>query len=158
MGKSIKMDVKELRIGNWVLGEEETSAQIISMLLLSTKDYSIGLQEKIEYVSLLQQLNPIPLTEEWLLKFGVSEYIDLHGNPSIWSIEIKHMNQDYGTHEHLCLGMSHEDFDSKDWDCWLWWIGTPDDGATYNYDIKYIHQLQNLYFALTGEELTIKES
>lgn len=22
--------------------------------------------------------------------------------------------------------------------------------------IKYIHQLQNLYFALTGEELTIK--
>lgn len=24
-------------------------------------------------------------------------------------------------------------------------------------DIKYLHQLQNLYFALTGEELTIKE-
>lgn len=23
-------------------------------------------------------------------------------------------------------------------------------------DIKYVHQLQNLYFALTGEELTIK--
>jgi hypothetical protein len=26
-----------------------------------------------------------------------------------------------------------------------------------NLNIKYVHQLQNLYFALTGEELTIKE-
>lgn len=26
----------------------------------------------------------------------------------------------------------------------------------YNIEIKYVHQLQNLYFALTGEELTIK--
>ena len=25
-----------------------------------------------------------------------------------------------------------------------------------NINIKYVHQLQNLYFALTGEELTIK--
>jgi hypothetical protein len=25
------------------------------------------------------------------------------------------------------------------------------------YKIKYVHQLQNLYFALTGEELTIKD-
>lgn len=25
-----------------------------------------------------------------------------------------------------------------------------------HYDIQYVHQLQNLYFALTGEELTLK--
>ena len=29
--------------------------------------------------------------------------------------------------------------------------------STYLRDIKYVHQLQNLYFALTGEELTIKQ-
>ena len=30
-------------------------------------------------------------------------------------------------------------------------------GCTYgNFPVKYLHQLQNLYFALTGEELTFK--
>ena len=36
--------------------------------------------------------------------------------------------------------------------------GSPDDGLKlvgyFNSDIQYVHQLQNLYFALTGEELT----
>ena len=27
----------------------------------------------------------------------------------------------------------------------------------YLTEVKFVHQLQNLYFALTGEELTIKE-
>lgn len=42
-------------------------------------------------------------------------------------------------------------------------IEPPNDMSDYGYplseykQIEYVHQLQNLYFALTGEELTIKE-
>jgi len=37
---------------------------------------------------------------------------------------------------------------------------SPPNSAFYNgcgFPCKYVHQLQNLYFALTGDELTIKE-
>lgn len=43
------------------------------------------------------------------------------------------------------------------------WYSTKiyDGGSSEMYEpfikIKFVHQLQNLYFALTGEELTIKE-
>ena len=44
-----------------------------------------------------------------------------------------------------------------------WTLGTVDlweISGTYvndlDYEVKYVHQLQNLYFALTGEELIIK--
>lgn len=50
---------------------------------------------------------------------------------------------------------------------WTWKINEPvrgtifQDGKAYgwnhNIPLQYVHQLQNLYFALTGEELTIKQ-
>lgn len=68
-------------------------------------------------------LKPIPLTEQWLLKFGLS-------NRKIWVFEI--------------FGDNHRGFHiSSEGGEWLF--------------IKYVHQLQNLYFALTGEELKVKE-
>ena len=33
--------------------------------------------------------------------------------------------------------------------------GGEDDFCQIRKDLKYVHQLQNLYFALTGEELTV---
>jgi len=35
------------------------------------------------------------------------------------------------------------------------WISTIEGSTAVN--IKYVHQLQNLYFALTGEELTLNK-
>ena len=36
------------------------------------------------------------------------------------------------------------------------WPQDPHTIQWFSYDVKYVHQLQNLYFALTGTELEIK--
>lgn len=76
-------------------------------------------------------IKPIPLTEEWLLKFGfeTSNRIDLG--------ELKPCYVIFS----LALMIRHNSF-------FIDWIGG-------NTELKYVHQLQNIYFALTGSELQI---
>jgi len=79
-------------------------------------------------------LCPIKLTEEWLVKFGF-----VNGIKRI--DEANHLNL----------------FNSVGADGYLFYIGYPYEYAGTDLEIKHVHQLQNLYFALTGEELEIKE-
>lgn len=89
-------------------------------------------------VQLAGQFEPITLTEEWLIKFGF-KYMDAFG----WIKDFITMD---GT-------VAHYSFDL--------WRGTYSvencDLTEIPQEIKYVHQLQNLYFALVGEELTIEE-
>ena len=80
---------------------------------------------------------PIPLTEEWLLKFefksvGIGGFTFEHQN--LIGKENRFVIESDGV-----LFYPQINFDLC---CWG--------------EFKYIHQLQNLYFVLTGEELTIK--
>lgn len=78
----------------------------------------------------------IPLTEEWLIKFGFVKYGTLHDsyklNPFIVELGI--------------LG-NHYTFRK---------IMNKDESVLLK-EMKYVHQLQNLYFALTNKELTINK-
>lgn len=79
---------------------------------------------------------PIELTEEWLLKFGFipNKYKD------------EYTICPYGKNTYV---LDKEYTDKGEWDfCYE---------EAYLVTIKYVHQLQNLYFALTGEELTDAE-
>ena len=79
------------------------------------------------------EFDSIPLTKEWLLKLGFKEYM----SESDLRISIGGgvlMQFHFGVNQIEC------------------WIG---DEISKN-NVIYIHQLQNLYFALTGEELTFK--
>lgn len=69
--------------------------------------------------------NPIQLTEEWLIRFGFEK-----------------VNSDYILFKNDNLLMLSSSFRLL-----------ADDGYSMSIKIKYVHQLQNLYFALTGEEL-----
>ena len=73
----------------------------------------------------------IPLTEEWLLKFGFDENLELVIRESL-SIEF------------------NEDMQAS------LWAGLYIAGEADSLKIEYVHQLQNLYFALTGEDLEVK--
>lgn len=67
----------------------------------------------------------IPLTDEWLVKFGFE----------ILGVLVKQ-------NDHMRLLCEYG----------VYFFQT----AIVKTEIKYVHQLQNLYFAVTGDELTIK--
>ena len=72
--------------------------------------------------------NPILLTEDWLIKFGFRKYNNKNHFKKHWVSGFININGIF------CL-------------------------LSYNqrhHNITYVHQLQNLYFALTNKELTIK--
>lgn len=76
----------------------------------------------------IDDLNPIPLTEEWLIKFGFEKtkgYVFKIDKFSLFD-----HNYDQGN---LFLKLNSQNVPLI--------------------NIKYVHQLQNLYFALTGKEL-----
>jgi hypothetical protein len=120
------MNAKELRIGNWVRIKDVPTTN-------EWQVESIGsLQQVGGQLWSIEELEPIPLTEEWLERFGFDKDDDgVWELPSVmWSCEIEYG----GSMTFKKLGLD---------------ILCP--------DILYVNQLQNLYFALSGEELTIKE-
>ena len=124
------IQANELRIGNWVSVEKQGVRYNERIQSISAYSGKFNTFEDPHYER-IETLEPISLTEEWLLKLGFKKqmawtfYIPIIGNMKLvyylgekgWSIG----NKEYSDHE-----------------------------------CKYVHQLQNLYFALTGEELTIK--
>ena len=115
------MKANELRIGNWVDNGVGDNYIIDTSWFMDILNFA-------QVNNLSTDLKPIPLTEEWLIKFG-GDCTIMEGYPvyflNPFSIEF---------YELECV----------------FHIGNS------STTIKYVHQLQNIYFALTGEELTIK--
>lgn len=94
-----------------------------------------------EMHSWIDQYEPIPITQEWLEKFGF-EKDDSGEDPS---------HPDYVEwyrKEFPVIGILCQSSDKM----FLF------DENTDTLRIYYVHQLQNLVYALTGQELTIKQS
>jgi hypothetical protein len=120
------MESKELRVGNLVY-ESKLSKILrkkIGVEICEIKSLNI---HHLESFPESENFEPIPLTEEWLLKFG---YI----KGKIY----------YTEKEHGIISFYFNDSEELKCEVYDW---------TYD-NIKYVHQLQNLYFALTGKELT----
>lgn len=161
----MKILANELRVGNFVglkksewdsfsnWFEEMTHDEIKNFLEDSNK-YAIvqAISKEVELTAYgcdidyydLTEIKPIPLTEEWLVKFGFDIDTDKGWNRS------EDINYDV---------YSLNNFDVALIDVvYKLWIEIEGD-TWYNSSltaIKYVHQLQNLYFALTSEELTLK--
>ncbi len=112
------MESKDFRIGNYHLYDGK----------LDRIDWRYSLAFENEF---MDGIEPIPLTEEWLEKFGFSAYGYWYSKDwfsNMINVSIKHNKTTIGDREEYEV-----------------------------YGIKHVHQLQNLYFALTGEELTLNE-
>lgn len=131
----------ELRIGNSVYfngshNEIGDISEIMKNDLNKVAPYKIGINHRIDIYYDSHKLKPIPLNEEWFLKFGFEksdekfdyfqrvkfyEYIIVAGfyNITFFISEYGHISSSKYT------------------------------------NIESVHQLQNLYFALTGSELTV---
>lgn len=83
-------------------------------------------------------VEPIPLTEEWLIKFGFKKgYNTYYSYLEIWDslyIVISKYNAIYISESSDINGQALQ-------------VG----------NFEYVHQLQNLYFTLTGKDLELKQ-
>lgn len=125
------IDPKELMIGNWV--EKPNGEQI-----------EIEADDIMTISMLFEDLRPrpIPLTEEWLLKFGFESHDKECSGIYTKKIEVEPSYISGSTIRTL----------SASPDCEKYFL----DG-NYLLRIDYVHQLQNLVKSLTQKELKITE-
>jgi hypothetical protein len=122
------MKATELRIGNYVYGNMNEICivtelgNVLNPNLVSYRELS-----NIKAWGQNRQ-KPIPLTEEWLLKFGFEKEGGWFKKKRLLLFNIRNM-----------------------------YFTTPSRDIV-SVDVTTVNQLQNLYFALIGEELTIKNT
>lgn len=132
-----RLEVKQLKIGNHVFdkfrnrevlvwGIEANHDQIVVNYANGSGIYTVNLKD----------VEIIPLTEEWLLKFG---------------FKVDYMNLDV-----LICAYYGENPLTKDYVLELKNVGNGWFYHNGHFKIDFVHQLQNLYFALCGEELELK--
>ena len=123
----------ELRIGNYI-GKNGWPGHLIVTSIQSRKNnayITVAVLDGRQSFFRVDSFNPIPLTEKWLLDFGLEE-----------------------TKKNRYL--LDDDYDVVfDGENYYFRIGTYMDNPP-SVKIKHVHQLQNLYFAPTGKELTLK--
>jgi len=123
------MKANELRLGNHINYEFKKDSG-------NKKEIPVTIQD-IKYIETQSMFyyTPIVLTEEWMLNLGFSSSIlteEKEGNTKIYFNIINI----YQINENLNEFMFFSD--------------------NADVKIKYLHELQNLYFALTREELKVK--
>lgn len=131
------MKPQELRIGNlvYVPGLFGPSALVEHVEFIYAKG-EVGTYSTEAHAS---SYKPIELTEQWLLKLGFERR-----SYGYFCIDFKHIDNAL----RLFPMTSGSRFNG------MWGVALM---PQLQKKIEYVHQLQNLYFALTGEELTIKE-
>jgi hypothetical protein len=146
------MKATELRIGNYIVsgnnGKFDIDMGIGKVLEIGNEDREFEqiyceCEESFEWF-FKDNYFGIPLTDEWFIKFG------FYKDGEYWS---KNIN-DYK----YCF--MWRDW-AKNWAFYQEYTDSPnkqDEGQKYpiSFDIYFVHQLQNLWFALQHEELTIK--
>lgn len=121
------MEARQLRIGNWVRSSLDESYNIDRQVeVLEPERLSFLGEWYVGY----DEIEPIRLTEEWLVKFGFLLTVSLYDK---WMFAIR------------------RDLSGDGWT--VFW----GDNKLSLVDITFVHQLQNLFFCLCGEELTIKD-
>lgn len=121
------MKKDELRIGNLLLSNNK----IIKVLgLLKDEKIQYYYHKRFLYETDIKEFKPIPLTEEWLIRFGF--VIEWYDEGAYYS---KKGEYDFDLDGHFDYHRT--------------------DGSQIK--MEYVHQLQNLYFALTGDELILKK-
>ena len=144
------MEAKELRIGNYVHHKANTWSSRVDTHP-NNKSFDFIWDESDWYglcqgLMFLEYIEPIPITEEWLLRFGFEENDGMYNNFVIPCDEVG------SKHSARYVKSPFEDENG--------WFYNNDQSDASCYEIRkieHVHQLQNLYFALTGNELKLKE-
>lgn len=134
--KTYKMQPQELRIGNWVKSDEVGIIQVNAHLILHLTQVLSAVSGFVE---------PIPISEEWLLKMGF-EKVYASWMRIYYTVDMEdEETETIGIYIHVETG-----------NCCILNQTDNEQGANTKQSIKYVNQLQNLFYALSGQELEIK--
>lgn len=126
----------ELRIGNSIYYKSgRIQVTMIGEYGIQSKTKTTCINAKFDTTD----LSPIPLTEEWLLRFSFEEVKGIGYKKDVLSFGkiVLYFNED-GDYK-FCELVQQRGYA----------LGHP--------EVEHVHQLQNLYHALTGEELEFKQ-
>ena len=126
------MKINELRIGNYV----STICGNVGRISFIAPNY-VYVTITSEITKGEDEISGIPLTEEWLLKFGFY----YQSSDKNYVVKSKQENNN-----------SIKKIDGD----WCYNNDYSDASCYFVRELRYIHELQNLYYALNEEELTIK--
>lgn len=126
------MKAKELMIGNYIRNTNDNAIVQVATI----ERFGVTLKDRAYFLSFTAgEIKPISLTKEWLKKFGFdknSREYQLIEKKTQFTLNL------IGKYLHI-----KTDIGNGKWNDML--IDIP----------KYVHQLQNFWFAHTGKELTI---
>lgn len=131
----------ELRIGNFVLNTIDNEyVKIASLIQVMRNEFDIEVIAKDEMFYQISEYNLeyIPLTEQWLLDFGFDKTSDKDSYDYILRIGDTIIQGSWETKD-VISGVQILDFSFQDK---VW---------------RYVHELQNLIFIISGEDPIIKK-
>ncbi|MBS9774751.1 MAG: hypothetical protein KGV59_06305 [Tenacibaculum sp.] len=128
----MELQARDLRIGNLVLYDNQITK--IESIRKGNTDFLIGLKD-YDDLKFLKDIQPIPITEEWLLKLG----FELTANTLY--------TKRFDLKDNMKIGYIFHKANPKE-------TGMRFIGHIFN-DKKYVHELQNLVYYLTGNELKL---
>lgn len=133
------MKTNELRIGNWVKVNDPIFGVNTYKVATIRDNGIITLNDNMS--CLVDNIEPIELTEDVLLKIGFGKRNDCYtlSNEYIFFVYYKDSFK-----QELLASVKRKG---------KYYYNT---NELKNYDIKYLHQLQNAYYCLTGEELEVE--
>lgn len=129
--------INELRINNYVYyNNEYNELGIITEIKTSLipKINYVGINNRVDVYYQTKHINPIPLSEKWLLNFG---FFIIKTN---------------GTIEAILSTFRYSIQTAENYNGFFFC-----DGENVLINFNYVHELQNLYNALCREELTLNK-
>jgi len=127
------IEAKDLRVNNLIHAHAQDPVEVVVETIGHEGVNFHDLREGVVYDYEFQELSGIPLTAEWLENFGFEAYSGWFYRNDKLVIE-------------ACLSRPE----------WSVRIRTSEESSIYLRNIKHVHQLMNLHFALTNTELTLK--
>lgn len=138
-------NVKDFRLGNFFLLDGE----VYCVEGIDHYSHRVIAKKGDEYFVVNGEVPGIPITPEWLERFGFSQIETIQHNQyeveERYTIRINETNISYGFVTETYGGVPDKRTRFK----------FSDETIDTHKGVHFMHQLQNLYFALTGEELTI---
>lgn len=137
------MKAKDLRLGNLVWNNVQNISVEVDMKILSDCLLFEKGHNQFEW-------HPIPITEDWLIKFGF-EFFDYQLEDDDEGVTIQCFKKKVNDEISYIINLIDDGFNE-------FVIKTSFTDVGINLDLRYVHQLQNLYFALIGKELNVNNS